>query len=107
MQALLEPCEGELGCVLWDDAVRCILAFSSHAAKLCMFQVLLFLPWLASDIAASLPAPSPAHGTALCLGEGIVAALRSRVCHTDLIHVLLLFCRHWGSRLWFAAHVCV
>ena len=21
-QALLEPCEGELGCVLWDDAVR-------------------------------------------------------------------------------------
>lgn len=20
-QALLEPCEGELGCVLWDDAV--------------------------------------------------------------------------------------
>jgi hypothetical protein len=22
MQALLEPCEGELGCVLWDDAVR-------------------------------------------------------------------------------------
>ncbi len=22
MQAVLEPCEGELGCVLWDDAVR-------------------------------------------------------------------------------------
>jgi hypothetical protein len=33
-------------------------------------QVLLFLPWLVSDIATSLSSTLAVHSTALCLGEG-------------------------------------
>jgi hypothetical protein len=32
-QALLEPCEGELGCVLWDDAVRRAIPTPSCAGQ--------------------------------------------------------------------------
>ena len=80
--------------MLWDDAVRCTARFFS----ICLskppkriLQVLLFLPWLASDVAASLPASSASHGTALCLGEGKIALLRSLVCHTEPISVFSCF----------------
>jgi hypothetical protein len=41
-----------------------------RVALLDLLKVLLFLPWLVSDVAALHPSSAPSRGTALCLGEG-------------------------------------
>jgi hypothetical protein len=43
-QALLEPCEGELGCVLWDDAVRRAARSSFTSLLIRCFRCCCFCP---------------------------------------------------------------
>jgi hypothetical protein len=70
-------------------APRCPKLFHQFADP--MLQVLLFLPWLVSDIAASLPSSTPALATALCLGEGNSSTLRCN--HHQLSQSFLpIFC---------------
>ena len=70
-------------------------------------QVLLFLPWLVSDIATSFSSTLAVHGTALCLGEGDLPMPSTCICCTICFFFTFIRCRHRCSWLWISAYECL